>query len=72
MTYVGAVRAALAAAGNAERAAQQQAYMGGCWSPTSTVRAFASPHADRLSGLLRREALKHLSHTGTSSTAPTA
>lgn len=36
------------------------------------VRTFVRTHADRLSGLSRREALKHLSHTGTSSTAPTA
>ena len=34
------------------------------------VRTFVGTHADRLSGLSRREALKH--HTGTSSTAPTA
>lgn len=34
------------------------------------VRTFVSTHADRLSGLSRREALKH--QTGTSSTAPTA
>ena len=34
------------------------------------VLAFVSTHADRLSGLSRREALKH--QTGTSSTAPTA
>ncbi|MCW2738271.1 MAG: hypothetical protein JWN97_2915, partial [Nocardioides sp.] len=37
---------------------------------------FVSTHADRLSGLSRREALKHLgpgsAQTGTSSTAPTA
>lgn len=39
------------------------------------VRTFVSTHTDRLSGLSRREALKHLArpdHTGTSSTAPTA
>ncbi len=37
------------------------------------VRTFVRPHADRLSGLSRREALKHLAtQTGTSSTAPTA
>ncbi len=45
------------------------------------VQTFASTHADRLSGLSRREALKHVlqvstrhcsSQTGTSSTAPTA
>ena len=35
------------------------------------VRTFVRTHADRLSGLSRREALKHL-QTGTSSTAPTA
>ncbi len=34
------------------------------------VLTFVSTHADRLSGLSRREALKH--QTGTSSTAPTA
>lgn len=34
------------------------------------VRTFVETHTDRLSGLSRREALKH--HTGTSSTAPTA
>ena len=34
------------------------------------VRTFVVTHADRLSGLSRREALKH--QTGTSSTAPTA
>ena len=40
------------------------------------VRTFVSTHAGRLSGLSRREALKHLEvskpQTGTSSTAPTA
>jgi 3-methyladenine DNA glycosylase AlkD len=42
------------------------------------VEGFVSTHTDRLSGLSRREALKHLqvstrsSQTGTSSTAPTA
>jgi len=36
------------------------------------VETFVSTHADRLSGLSRREALKHLRQTGTSSTAPTA
>jgi 3-methyladenine DNA glycosylase AlkD len=42
------------------------------------VRTFVRTHADRLSGLTRREALKHLGRdvaedqTGTSSTAPTA
>ncbi len=36
------------------------------------VEAFVSTHAGRISGLSRREALKHVSHTGTSSTAPTA
>lgn len=35
------------------------------------VRAYVEQQADRMSGLSRREALKHLSQTGTSSSAPT-
>ncbi len=52
-------------------ALREHAKTDGVW-----VRSFVSTHADRLSGLSRREALKHLgrvpSQTGTSSTAPTA
>ncbi len=36
------------------------------------VRDYVASRGDRLSGLSRREALKHLAQTGTSSTAPTA